>query len=412
LLQKTIFNVRISLNLWFYTNKNVFYLTKGLVKSLKKNIKVRGFIVWTTVFFSLLPFYAQEAVLPKIIENAVKIKTVVIDAGHGGKDSGALGSKTKEKDIALKIALKVGDYIKTYIPSVKVVYTRKTDKFIPLYERAEIANNYKADVFISIHCNALPKKKKYIAGTETYVMGLHTAEENLLVAKRENQVVLLENDYAKRYDGFDPNSPEAHIMLSMYQNAHLEQSILLAQKVEAQFKTRAKRASRGVKQAGFVVLKATSMPSILVETGFLSNQGEETYLNSEKGQVYLASAIYRAFKEYRAVTEKIPYQHRSQSTAKSKKKITGKRSIHFSVQLASSSSKLNTKTGKLKKIKAIKEVYVAGAYKYVTGNFGSMEIAVKEQQYWRKNGFSDAFVVAFENGQRISLTKAKALLKK
>ncbi|MCH2044779.1 MAG: N-acetylmuramoyl-L-alanine amidase, partial [Saprospiraceae bacterium] len=221
--------------------------------------------------FLLTPFQSYES--PSSTEQAPqkKVRRVIIDAGHGGKDSGSLGSKCQEKDIALKIALKLGEYISTYLPDVEVVYTRKTDKFIPLHERAEIANDSDADVFISVHCNSLPKAKKYINGTETYVMGLHRAEENLAVAKRENEVILLENDYQQRYEGYDPSSPEAHIIFSMYQNAYLGQSILLAEKVESQFKNRAKRSSRGVKQAGFVVLRATAMPSILVETGFLSN---------------------------------------------------------------------------------------------------------------------------------------------
>jgi N-acetylmuramoyl-L-alanine amidase len=373
---------------------------------------VRELKILTIILFVILPFYAQEEGAEKGPEVAV-LKTVVIDAGHGGKDSGSLGAKTQEKDIALTIALKVGEYISTYMPGVKVIYTRDSDEFVPLFERADIANKYKADVFISIHCNSVPPKKSHINGTETYVMGLHNAEENLQVAKRENEVVLLEKNYAKNYDGFDPNSPEAHIMLSMYQNAYIGQSILLAEKVESQFKDRAKRASRGVKQAGFVVLRATSMPSVLIETGFLSNTTEEAYLNSEKGQVYIASAIYRAFKEYRSVVEKIPYddpsQNISHNTSSDPETNVG---VAYRVQIASSPTKLNTKSSPWNVVTELDEVYVAGAYKYVVGNFDSMAEAAKMQSHWRGKGFNDAFIVAFHGNERISLAKAKAVLGK
>jgi N-acetylmuramoyl-L-alanine amidase len=374
---------------------------------------VRVLTILALCLFTGLPFSAEEkTALNYMRPESAKIKTVVIDAGHGGKDSGSLGSLSKEKDIALKIALKLGEYINTYIPNVKVVYTRKTDKFVPLYERAELANKYDADVFISVHCNSLPPRKKYIQGTETYVMGLHTAEANLQVAKRENNVILLEEDYSKRYDGFDPNSPEAHIMLSMYQNAFLGQSILLAEKVESQFKNRAKRNSRGVKQAGFVVLKATSMPSVLIETGFLSNKTEEAYLRSEKGQAYIASAIYRAFKEYRDAIEDVNNQQQlnlvPQHTKAAPQNLSNE--VVFKVQLASSPVKLNTASGRFGKVDNIEEFQIAGAYKYVTGSYNSMAEAIKGQRYWRQNGFADAFVVAFQDGKRISVAKAKALL--
>ncbi|MDF1550168.1 MAG: N-acetylmuramoyl-L-alanine amidase, partial [Bacteroidales bacterium] len=231
-----------------------------------------------------------------------KIKTVVIDAGHGGKDPGAVGKKAKEKDIALSIALKVGTYIEQYIKGVKVIYTRKTDEFIELYKRAEIANKNKADVFISIHVNSHTSSKPY--GTATYVMGLHKSEENLEVAKFENSVILKEEGYKKNYKGYDPNSDESHIILSLLQNAHLEQSLVLASKIQDQFRTRVGRKDLGVRQAGLVVLWNATMPAILVETGFISNANEEKYLITDQGQSFLASAIYRAFKEYKNEIEK------------------------------------------------------------------------------------------------------------
>ncbi len=226
-----------------------------------------------------------------------KVKRVVIDAGHGGKDPGTSGKYSLEKDIALKIALKTGRYIEDRIKGVEVIYTRSDDRFIELNHRAEIANKNGADVFISIHCNAISLPN--VRGTETYVMGLHKSQENLNVARRENEVVLMEDDYREVYEGFDPKSPESHIIFSLYQSAHLESSLKLAAKVEKQFKTRVGLKSRGVKQAGFIVLWRTSMPSILVETGFLTNSADERNLNDELKQDYIASGIFRAFRDYK-----------------------------------------------------------------------------------------------------------------
>jgi N-acetylmuramoyl-L-alanine amidase len=233
-----------------------------------------------------------------------KIDVVVIDAGHGGKDPGTVGKRGKEKDITLKVALKLGNYIEKNIPGVKVVYTRKTDKFIELYDRANIANEAKADLFISIHVNAIPNKAAH-GGTETYVMGLHKTEGNLEVAKRENSVIMLDENYKEKYEGFDPNSAESYILFSLTQNAYLESSLLFADKVESQFKNRVGRRSHGVKQAGFIVLWKTAMPSVLIETGFITNEREEAFLLSDNGQDLLASGIYRAFKEYKAQIESV-----------------------------------------------------------------------------------------------------------
>lgn len=363
--------------------------------------------IFASIILVCLPFYAQME-SQKANYSSAKIKTVVIDAGHGGKDCGSIGSLAQEKAVTLKIALLLGKYIKENMPDVKVIYTRTTDKFIPLFERAEIANRNQADVFISIHCNSLPAKKHSIKGTETYVMGLHSSEENLSVAKRENEVILLEDNYSKHYQGYNPNSPEAHIMLSMYRNAYLDQSILLAEKVEHQFKDRVKRNSRGVKQAGFVVLKATAMPAVLIETGFLSNKEEEAYLNSEKGQSYLASAIYRAFREYRLIVEKTPkntnLQERAFSPAPSIKK-----EIYYRVMLSSSTTKLNTSTAAWKLVKGLESVPVKNGYQYLGEKCSSYKMAVERQLYYRKNGFPDAVIIAFEANKRITVQTAKEL---
>ena len=230
------------------------------------------------------------------------IKRIVIDAGHGGKDPGTMGSFSKEKDIALDIALELGKTIKKYLDDVEVIYTRQDDSFPSLNERANLANERHADLFISIHCNSAPYNNT-VYGTETYVMGLDKTERNLEVAKRENEVILMEDNYKQNYDGFDPNSPESQILFTIYQNAYLEHSLMLAQNIETQFQTRVGRKSRGVKQAPFYVLWKTSMPSILVETGYLTNKNEENYLNDELGKTYIAHGIFRAVRDYKVSVE-------------------------------------------------------------------------------------------------------------
>ncbi|MDY0286672.1 MAG: N-acetylmuramoyl-L-alanine amidase, partial [Bacteroidales bacterium] len=236
-------------------------------------------------------------------DNRYCVKTVVIDAGHGGKDPGAVSGNIREKDIALRIALKTGAYIEKYLPDVKVCYTRTDDRFVELHKRAKIANEAQADLFISIHCNANKSSKPF--GTETYVMGLHKSQANLEVAKKENAAILLEEDYESEYEGYDPNLPENTIIFSLFQNAFLNQSLTMASLVEDQFRERVHRHDRGVKQAGFLVLYRTTMPGILVETGFLTNPSERAFLAGEEGQTFIASAIYRAFKNYKEVQEKL-----------------------------------------------------------------------------------------------------------
>lgn len=218
-------------------------------------------------------------------------KTIVLDAGHGGHDTGCRGVIDNEKNVTLDIVLKLGALIKKTYPGVKVVYTRQTDTFIELYERANIANRVKADLFVSVHCNASKSTTAY--GTETWLMGLHKSDGNLEVSKRENDVIMLEDNYQENYEGFDPNSPEGYIILSMNQNAHIDQSINLASKVEEEF-VKDGRQTRGVKQAGFLVLWRTTMPAILIETGFLTNREEERYLVSEKGKNEVAASILQA----------------------------------------------------------------------------------------------------------------------
>jgi len=229
-----------------------------------------------------------------------RVRTVVIDAGHGGKDVGCNGKFSHEADVALKLALQVGALIEKNLPDVKVVYTRKTDHFVELADRAGIANKNNADLFISIHLNSGPVNAY---GTETYTMGIQKSEGNLQVAKRENAVILQEDNYKENYGGFDPNSPQSHILFTLHQSAYIDNSLRFADKVETEFKHRVGRNSRGVKQAPFLVLWKSFMPSVLIECGFLTNPTEEKYLNDKTGQTYMASGIYRAFKAYKQELE-------------------------------------------------------------------------------------------------------------
>ena len=230
-----------------------------------------------------------------------KIDKVVIDPGHGGKDPGTHGAISNEKDIALDIALELGRIIHENLPEVEVVYTRRDDSFPKLEERAEVANQSDADLFISIHANWISNSR--VHGTETYVMGIDKLEKNFEIAKRENAVILLEENVGDAYDGFDPNSAESYILFSLYQSAYQENSLRLAQNIEGQMKDRVGRYSRGVKSAPFLVLWQTSMPSVLFEVGYLSNSKEEKDLNDPLNQVYIASGIFRAFRDYKQELE-------------------------------------------------------------------------------------------------------------
>jgi N-acetylmuramoyl-L-alanine amidase len=255
-----------------------------------KNILIVILITLTVLFSAAIPLNVKQ----------YKLKTVVLDAGHGGKDPGCSGKSHRESIIALDVVLALGEAIKKEMPDVKVIYTRSENKFVELHDRAAIANKNNADLFISIHCNA-GHPDTY--GSESYTMGLHTSDGNLNVAKRENAAVLHEKDYKKKYDGFDPNSPMAHILLANYQHAYIENSLKFASKVEDNFKNKLSRKSRGVKQAGFLVLWKTSMPASLIEIGYLSNSEDEKLLSSKEGQTNIANAIADALKKYKQEIE-------------------------------------------------------------------------------------------------------------
>lgn len=387
---------------------------------------------------------------------------MVIDAGHGGHDPGCHGRKGKEKEVTLSVALKLGKLINENHPDVKVVYTREKDEFIELHERANIANRNHADLFISIHCNS-GKSNAY--GVETFSMGLHRTADNLDVAKRENESVLLEKDYKTKYDGFDPNSPEASIIFTLYQNAFLEQSLNMASLVQDEFRVGDNRFDRGVKQAGFLVLVYTAMPSILIETGFLTNPEDEKIMITDKGQQRIAESIYRAFRKYKGGSEadKAPESVRKEEkksfdvderpkdniykkpansavvtnpakTAEDSTKAPQKGndstkpvpanettlvlqkvdslSVAFRVQLTSSDKKIPLTSTQFKDIDGLWEYKENGLFKYTAGSFDDSNEALKMQKAMREKGFKEAFVVAFQGGKRINMKDALMMQKK
>jgi N-acetylmuramoyl-L-alanine amidase len=262
---------------------------------LGKFAKIENFMPLLVLLISI------NAALPAL--NKRQVKTIVIDAGHGGHDPGCQYGGIKEKEVTLKIALELGKKLSEELSDVKVIFTRKSDEFVTLWDRANIANRNQADLFISIHCNA--NKNTAISGTETFAMGLHKAESNLDVSIRENDVILLEKDYEERYEGFDPNSPETHIILSLHQNAYLDKSIDLASRIEKYFVKNKVNTSRGVKQAGFVVLWKTKMPSILIETGFLSNKNDRQLLTSEEGVDKITDNITNSLVDFKQSIENV-----------------------------------------------------------------------------------------------------------
>jgi len=340
------------------------------------------------------------------------IHTVVIDAGHGGKDPGAVGKIGMEKDIALSIALKVGAYIEENIPDVEVIYTRKTDVYVELWKRAEIANYAEADLFISIHVNAIGKPN--IHGTLTLVLGQHRADENFEVAVRENSVILLEEDYEITYEGFDPKSTESYIMFSLMQKTYFKQSIQFGDYVQDQFRERASRKDLGVREQGILVLAQTTMPGVLVETGFISNAEEEKYLLTQYGQEIIASAIYRGFKEYKedidrksnltvivgneaaAVAETVPETGPDPIQSEQ---------IIFSIQLASAKSKIATDPASFKGYEQVRVIEDGRWFKYLLGKEISYHSALERCKII-KSDYPDAFVVASKGGKIVPLNDA------
>ncbi len=430
------------------------------------NRKTIVYCLFLTPLFALVPLLKSDTAVfnekltpePNSIDSAGKvtipddiadkdyrIKKVVIDAGHGGYDSGCLSNDGVESKNTLAMALKLGQKIKDNYPSVEVIYTRDKDVFIELHRRAQIANDAKADLFISIHCNSTDENSG-AQGTETYVLGMHKKESNFEVAKRENASILLENDYKQQYDGFDPNSIEAYIIFSLFQNAYLDKSILFAKYVEESFKSNAGRRSFGVKQAGFMVLKETAMPSVLVETGFLNHPNEGAFISSASGQATIAESIFLAFQKYKTAVEtggetsyaeSAPFKEPSaykeiivlNETPSYKESVIGRQTappketqptnevrsvrmdtngsgVEFKIQLAAGSKDMSD-TPRWKSMSNLEVIKEGTFYKYYKTGFFTYGDASVELQRLRTNGFSDAFIVAYKNGRRVNMNEVK-----
>jgi len=353
--------------------------------------------------------------MPNSAANSAVTK-VVIDAGHGGKDPGNIGTgkyKVTEKTIALNVALQVGNYIKEAFPGVEVLYTRDDDTFVPLHERTKFANTNGADIFISIHCDAFTRESAQ--GCGSYVMGPAKTDANLRMAQKENAAILLEDDQKENYGDFDPNSPEGLIELSLRQNTHIHQSLRFAKHVQDQMRTRVGRTDRGVRQAPFWVISFTTMPSVLIELGFLTNKEEEEFLNSDDGQTYLASAIYRAFKKYKSDLEKIEASIEEEPEEEAileesdeiKESTESSSAVVFKVQLLSSSSAKEPTPENFNGLEKIEMIQDKDLYKYLYGAADTYKSAKELQKEVRKTGYKGAFIVAFDaEGKRMPLDKA------
>ena len=343
-------------------------------------------------------------------KNTEKPFIVVLDAGHGGHDSGNRGNGYFEKKIALNIVLKIGKQLEK-LSGIKVIYTRKTDVFVELIQRANIANKADADLFVSVHCDAFTSSKAYGAGT--FVLGLHANDRNFKVAQKENAVIFLEDDYEKNYDGFNPNDPESVISLILMQETYLDQSIDAAGAIQKSFVSNLKRKDRTVKQAGFVVLKYTYMPSVLVETGFLTNKSEGSFLNSSKGQLKMSNAIAKAIINYKhhresSIQELVSYEISQEIKPVKKHTLSN---ITFKVQIAASKKNLKTKPYNFKGLSQISKLKKADLYRYFyqkTNNYKDAQRFLKEV---KKKGYSNAFIVAFNGNKKITISEALRLLK-
>ncbi|WP_289075333.1 N-acetylmuramoyl-L-alanine amidase [uncultured Bacteroides sp.] len=363
------------------------------------------------IFNRILLFLCILACSYPVIGNTINDRfIVVIDPGHGGNDPGAIGTRGKEKNINLNVARKLGRLIEDNCNDTKVVYTRKSDIFVPLHRRAEIANNAKANLFISIHTNAVARKNSYVKGTETYTLGLHRTEENLEVAKKENSVILIEDDYKQRYAGFNPNSSESYIIFEFMQDKNMSQSVNFATLIQQNFKSY-NRIDKGVHQAGFLVLRETSMPSVLIELGYISNPSEETYLLSDKGTTDLANAIYRAFINYKGNNSKIkpttvtPNNRQEITTPKEKEtKETSK--IKFKIQILASDRVLPQNSKQFKGLKPVSWYKENGLIKYTYAEDEDYNKILKIKRKIVDPKFKDAFIIAFKNDTKININKA------
>jgi N-acetylmuramoyl-L-alanine amidase len=365
------------------------------------------------IYIAILFFLSFSVLSSSLFANGSKSEkgwVIVIDAGHGGRDPGALGSMSREKDINLAIALKTGEYIQKYIRNATVIYIRKDDSTVDLRDRPKIANKVNADLFISIHTNSADSKK--VMGAETYIMGTAKDQANLEVAMKENAAMLREEDYSeKKYDGFDPKSSESYIKFSLTQKVFQEQSTNLASKVQTEFRERVNRNDRDVKQAGFWVLYNTKMPSILIETGFITNPSEELYLNSKEGQDYLASSIGRACKDFlneidkRSGISSVEENDAGLNTDTLAKNNFQPDEIVFMVQVKTSPNRTELKPENFKGLKGITEINSNDRFKYASGSFTDYPSAV-EYRKKLETVFPDAFVIAVKDNKILPLQQA------
>ncbi|AEH02421.1 N-acetylmuramoyl-L-alanine amidase [Lacinutrix sp. 5H-3-7-4] len=379
---------------------------KTTVKALKMSYNIMQTQLKTVFVFFIIVLTVSVFSTVDAQSNKGKF-VVVLDAGHGGKDPGKHSQYGyRESDIALKIVKKVGAALEKN-KDIKVIYTRKTDVFLELRERAAIANRADADLFVSIHCNA---HNSQAYGTETFVLGVANTKRNLEIAKKENEVIFLEDNHEEHYAGFDPDSPESFIGLSLMQEEYTDQSIMLARLVENNFRDKSKRKSRGVKQASLWVMHNTYMPSVLIETGFVTNKSEGAYLNSSKGQSNIATSIENAILKYKnnldlniSVVD-MPLETIEEEDISTEEKIIN--NTVFKVQIAASSKKLEPKPYNFKGLNPVSREKEDKLYKYFYGYSSDINKIQLLQKEARKKGFNSAYIVAYKDGKRISLEKA------
>ncbi|MCF7560118.1 N-acetylmuramoyl-L-alanine amidase [Sabulilitoribacter multivorans] len=371
---------------------------------IKKNrihhFKTKGLFLFVCfiILLTLSSFISKEET-----HNSKKF-VVVLDAGHGGKDPGKPSKYGfKEKDIALKIVLLVGKELEKN-PNIKVVYTRKTDVFIELADRPKIANKANADLFVSIHCNA---HHTQAYGTETYVLDVGNTNRNFEVAKAENEVIFLEDDYHEKYGGFNPNSPESFLAVSLAQEEYTDQSILLASLIEKNFANKIKRKSRGVKQASLWVIHQTAMPSVLIETGFVTNKSEGAYLNSSKGQQEISTSIVNAILEYKNSLVRNTGEDYADIVEEVEEHINETpNDIVFKIQIAASSKAIDTKPYNFKGLDSISRLKEGNLYKYFYGKTANYQDTKMLEEEAKRKGYTSCFVVAFKADKKIDLVDA------
>ncbi|MCQ2285358.1 MAG: N-acetylmuramoyl-L-alanine amidase [Bacteroidales bacterium] len=391
------------------------------------------------LFCLILTFFINQILGQNTTTSSTgKVSKIVLDAGHGGDDPGALGKRAKEKDINLAVILKVGKLIRENYSDVEVLYTRQKDVSVDLYKRARYANENHADLFISVHCNASTNFAAH--GVETYVMGLHRSEANLAVARQENAAILKEKNHESNYEGFDPNSPEASVIFSLYASTYLKNSAILAAAVQKNLITNTRLYDRNIQQAGFWVLYKVAMPSILIELGFVSNYNEESILMDEKAQNTMAKSIYNAFVEYKnkiegtdkkgldiepinknkIISNTLEEEKKEEEKIKKEQNSTDSLQtiqndsvdVHFRIQIYASPDDLAFTDPKFKNFTNLNKYSENNWWKYTTGDAKTLKEAKELLAKVKENGFPDAFIVAFNKEKKITISEAIKLTDK